>query len=264
MKPSPAFQVRRDLPRLLAAARGELGAVAALLILAAGTLAFLHLSEEVGEGDTRRFDLGVLQALRAPGDPQVLVGPKWLHIAATDVTALGSVTVLGLFVLLALALLLSLKRWSEALVVLVGAVGGVEISQALKHLFLRERPDLAYRAVEAANPSFPSGHAMLSAVVFLTLGTLAARFAPRRRVKILALGAAVLLSLLVGASRIYLGVHWTSDVLAGWSMSARPGPWPAGWRPGPGDGDFPNLHSSRRRPGPKRHRKVGFDGGFIC
>jgi undecaprenyl-diphosphatase len=96
----------------------------------------------------------------------------------------------------------------------------VAISQGLKQLFGRERPELVYRAVEAANPSFPSGHAMLSAVVFLTLGALAARFAPRRRVKALALGAAVLLSLRVGASRIYLGVHWTSDVLAGWSLGA--------------------------------------------
>jgi undecaprenyl-diphosphatase len=220
MKRLFGFQPRRDLPRLVAAARGELGAVGALLVLATGALAFLHLSEEVAEGDTRGFDLRVLQALRAPGDPHILVGPKWLHVAATDITALGSVTVLGLIVLLCVALLLSLKRWSEALVVLAGAVGGVAISQALKHLFLRERPDLVYRAVEAANPSFPSGHAMLSAVVFLTLGTLAARFSPRRRVKVLALGAAVLLSLLVGASRIYLGVHWTSDVLAGWSVGA--------------------------------------------
>jgi undecaprenyl-diphosphatase len=117
--------------------------------------------------------------------------------------------------------MLCLKRWSEALVVLVGAGGGVAISQGLKQVFGRERPELVYRAVEAANPSFPSGHAMLSAVVFLTLGALAARFADRRkRVKALALGAAVLLSLLVGASRIYLGVHWTSDVLAGWSLGA--------------------------------------------
>ena len=220
MKRLLSFQPWRDLPRLLAAARAELGAVVALLVLAGGALAFLHLSEEVAEGDTRLFDLRVLQALRAPGDPHILVGPEWLHVAAADVTALGSVTVLGLFVLLALALLLSLRRWSEAVVVLVGAVGGVEISQALKHLFLRERPELAYRAVEAANPSFPSGHAMLSAVVFLTLGALAARFSDRRRVKALALGAAVLLSLLVGASRVYLGVHWASDVLAGWSVGA--------------------------------------------
>ena len=215
-----SFQPRRDLPKLLAAARGELGAVAALLVLAGGALAFLDLSEDVAEGDTKAFDMTVLRALRLPGDPNSLVGPKWLHIAAADVTALGSVTVLGLIVVLAVALMLCLRRWSEAAVVLVGAGGGVAISQGLKQLFGRERPDLVYRAVEAANPSFPSGHAMLSAVVFLTLGALAARFAPRRRVKALALGAAVLLSLLVGASRVYLGVHWASDVLAGWSVGA--------------------------------------------
>lgn len=214
------FRPRRDLPRLLTAARNELGAVAALLVLAGGALAFLDLSEDVAEGDTTAFDLAVLKALRLPGDPNSLIGPKWLHVAAADVTALGSVTVLGLIVTLAFALMLCLKRWSEALVVLIGAGGGVAISQGLKQLFGRERPDLVYRAVEAANPSFPSGHAMLSAVVFLTLGALAARFAPRKRVKALALAAAVLLSLLVGASRIYLGVHWTSDVLAGWSLGA--------------------------------------------
>ena len=215
-----AFQPRRDLPRLLAAAKSELGAVAALMVIAGGLLAFLHVSEEVAEGDTHAFDLAVLTALRLPGDPNSLIGPKWLHIAATDITALGSVTVLGLIVLLAVIFMASLKRWTEALVVLVGAVGGMEISQGLKALFGRERPDLVYRAVEASNPSFPSGHAMLSAVVFLTLGALAARFATLRRVKALALGSGVLLSVLVGMSRIYLGVHWTSDVLGGWSLGA--------------------------------------------
>ncbi len=215
-----AFQPRRDLPRLLAAAKSELGAVAALMVIAGGLLAFLHVSEEVAEGDTHAFDLAVLTALRLPGDPNSLIGPKWLHIAATDITALGSVTVLGLIVLLAVIFMASLKRWTEALVVLVGAVGGMEISQGLKQLFGRERPDLVYRAVEASNPSFPSGHAMLSAVVFLTLGALAARFATLRRVKALALGSGVLLSVLVGMSRIYLGVHWTSDVLGGWSLGA--------------------------------------------
>uniref|UniRef100_B0T8E5 Phosphoesterase PA-phosphatase related n=1 Tax=Caulobacter sp. (strain K31) TaxID=366602 RepID=B0T8E5_CAUSK len=215
-----AFRPRRDLPRLIAAARSELGAVAALMVAAGGLLAFLQVSDEVAEGDTRAFDLAVLKALRLPGDPNSLVGPKWLHVAATDVTALGSITVLGLIVLLVVAFLAGLRRWSEALVVLVGAGGGVAISQVLKQVFGRERPDLIYRAVEAANPSFPSGHAMLSAVVFLTLGALAARFSDLRRIKALALSAGVLLSLLVGASRIYLGVHWTSDVLGGWSLGA--------------------------------------------
>ena len=220
MKRVLAFQPRRDLPRLLAAARSELGVVAALMVIAGGVLAFLHVSEEVSEGDTRAFDFAVLKALRLPGDPNSLIGPKWLHVAATDVTALGSVTVLGLIVLLAVVFMASLRRWSAALVVLVGAGGGVMISQALKQVFGRERPDLVYRAVEASNPSFPSGHAMLSAVVFLTLGALAARFSERRRIKALALSSGVLLSLLVGMSRIYLGVHWTSDVLGGWSLGA--------------------------------------------
>jgi undecaprenyl-diphosphatase len=215
-----SFQPRRDLPRLLTVARSELGAVAALLVLAGGAMMFLELSDDVAEGDTTAFDLAVLKALRLPGDPNSLIGPEWLHVAAADVTALGSVTVLTLIVALAVGLMLCLKRWSEALVVLIGAGGGVMISQGLKHLFGRERPELVYRAVEAANPSFPSGHAMLSAVVFLTLGALTARFAPRKRVKALALGAAVVLSVLVGLSRIYLGVHWTSDVLAGWSLGA--------------------------------------------
>jgi undecaprenyl-diphosphatase len=196
------------------------GAVAALALVAGGLLAFLGIADEMSEGDTRAFDMAVLTALRASGHPDQLVGPRWLHIAAVDVTALGSVAVLGLVVLFAVALMLCLKRWAEALTLLVGAVGGTEISQAVKHAFGRERPDLAYRAVEAANASFPSGHAMLSAVVFLTLGALAARFATLKRVKILAISAGVLMSLLVGVSRIYLGVHWTTDVLAGWSLGA--------------------------------------------
>jgi undecaprenyl-diphosphatase len=141
-------------------------------------------------------------------------------IRPSTVTALGSVTVLGLIILLAFALLASLRRWSEGLLLVAGAGGGLLISQGLKRVFERERPDPVYRAVEAVNASFPSGHAMLSAVVFLTLGVLAARFAERRRVKVLAVGAAVLVSLLVGLSRVYLGVHWASDVLAGWCMGA--------------------------------------------
>jgi len=213
-------QIARRLPDLIAAARGELGATVALLLCAMGGLAFLDIADEVAEGETTTLDLRVLMALRVPGQPHRLIGPDWLHVAAADVTALGSVTVLSLLVVLAVALMASLRRWSEAVVILVGAGGGVAISQGLKATFGRERPDLDFRAVEAFNPSFPSGHAMLSAVVFLSLGALAARFSARRRVKALALGAAVTLSLLVGLSRVYLGVHWASDVLAGWSVGA--------------------------------------------
>jgi undecaprenyl-diphosphatase len=212
--------IRIDFRRLVSTARSELGATAALLIVAIGGWGFLSIADEVAEGETGALDLAVLRALRVDGQPHALIGPKWLHIAATDITALGSVTVLGLLILLAFAFLASLRRWVEGLLLVVGAGGGLVISQTLKRVFERERPDLAYRAVEAVNASFPSGHAMLSAVVFLTLGVLAARFSDRRRVKVLAVGAAVLVALLVGMSRVYLGVHWASDVLAGWCVGA--------------------------------------------
>lgn len=212
--------IRIDFPGLLSAARRELGATSALLVVTLGGWGFLSIADEVAEGETRVLDLSVLQALRVDGQPHELIGPAWLHVAAADITALGSVTVLGLIILLAFALLASLRRWSEGLLLVAGAGGGLLISQGLKRVFERERPDLVYRAVEAVNASFPSGHAMLSAVVFLTLGVLAARFAERRRVKVLAVAAAVLVSLLVGLSRVYLGVHWASDVLAGWCMGA--------------------------------------------
>ena len=212
--------IRIDFRRLLTAARNELGATAALLIVAVGGWGFLSIADEVAEGETRALDLSVLKALRVDGLPHELIGPPWLHVAAVDITALGSVAVLTLLILLAFALLASLRRWTEALLLVAGAGGGLAISQTLKRVFERERPDLAYRAVEAVNASFPSGHAMLSAVVFLTLGVLAARFTDRRRVKVLAVGAAVLVSLLVGLSRVYLGVHWASDVLAGWCVGA--------------------------------------------
>lgn len=212
--------IRLDFRRLLGAARRELAATSALLVAALGGWGFLSIADEVAEGETRALDLAVLQALRLDGQPHVLIGPKWLHIAAADVTALGSVTVLGLLILLAFALLASLRRWIEALLLIGGAGGGLAISQGLKRVFERERPELVYRAVEAVNASFPSGHAMLSAVVFLSLGVMAARFADKRRVKVLAVVSAVLLSLLVGLSRVYLGVHWASDVLAGWCVGA--------------------------------------------
>lgn len=207
-----------DFPKLLLAARREIGATSALLIVALGGMGFLAIADEVAEGETHALDLAILRSLRVEGQPHTLVGPDWLHLAATDITALGSVTVLGLLILLAFALLACLRRWDEGALLVAGAGGGLLISQGLKQVFGRERPEMAYRAVEAVNASFPSGHAMLSAVVFLTLGVLAARFADRRRVKILAVSAAVLVSLLVGASRVYLGVHWASDVLAGWCM----------------------------------------------
>lgn len=201
-------------------ARREIGATAALLFVGLGGWIFMGLADEVGEGDTSHFDHAILMALRQPGDPSLPIGPKWLRIAAGDTTALGSVTILTLIVLGVAGLFLVLRRRREAVWLILSAAGGTAISQILKQIFQRERPPMFMHAVEVMNPSFPSGHAMLSAVIYLTLGALIARFAKTRRVKVYAMGWAVLFTVLVGCSRVYLGVHWPTDVLAGWCLGS--------------------------------------------
>ncbi len=212
--------IRRRAPGWMALARREIGPIALVLVVGACLLVFRHIAEEVGEGDTRAFDLTILYALRTPGDLSRPIGPDWLNVAATDVTSLGSTTVLGIIVILVCGLFLSFRRWREALALLLASGGGLVITTVLKDLFQRDRPPAILHAVRAINASFPSGHAALSATVFLTLGALIAHFAERRRGRVYALAAAVILSLVVGCSRVYLGVHWPTDVLAGWCVGA--------------------------------------------
>lgn len=212
--------IRRRAPALLGLARREIGPIALVLLVGAFLLVFRHLAEEVGEGDTHAFDRTVIYALRTPGNVARPIGPDWLNIAAVDVTSLGSTTVLSIIVLLVCGLFLSFRRWREATMLLLASGGGLLLVELLKDLFQRDRPPAALHAVRAINASFPSGHAALSATVFLTLGALIAHFAERRRVRVYALAAGVILSLLVGCSRVYLGVHWPTDVLAGWCVGS--------------------------------------------
>lgn len=217
---------RSRLLKWLAWARREVGLLAALLGLALATQIFLMIADEMAEGETRAVDLAILLSLRSGADPSTPLGPRWLTTAAMDITALGSVTVLTLVVLFVAGLFAAMRRRREAVVMLLASGGGVALSQGLKLLFGRDRPDAALHLVDAINASFPSGHAMLSAVVYLTLGALTARFAKTRRVKVFALAGAAVVALLVGMSRVYLGVHWPSDVLAGWSLG---GAWALAW-----------------------------------
>jgi len=212
--------IRRRAPGWLVLARREIGPIALVLLVGLCLLAFRHIADEVGEGDTRTFDRAILYALRTPGEPHRPIGPDWLNVAATDVTSLGSTTVLGIIVILVCGLFLSFRRWREALTLLLASGGGLIITDLLKDLFQRDRPPAILHVVPAINASFPSGHAALSATVYLTLGALIAHFAERRRVRVYALAAAVILSLIVGCSRVYLGVHWPTDVLAGWCLGA--------------------------------------------
>jgi undecaprenyl-diphosphatase len=190
-------------------------AVGAVLLFA-----FVRLADEVMEGETRRFDEAILLALRTPGDISQPVGPLWLQEMVRDFTALGSTGVLTIVTLGVVAwLLFSGKRRTAGLVV-VAVVGGVVFSSLLKLGFARPRPDLVPHSVAVFTNGFPSGHAMMSAVVYLTLGFMVARTQHAVALKVYLLSLALFLTLLVGLSRVYLGVHWPSDVLAGWAVGA--------------------------------------------
>jgi undecaprenyl-diphosphatase len=204
----------------------EIGPVAAVLVVTIGLWLFLVVADEMGEGDTGRIDHAILYGLRQAGDPHTPIGPHWLHLAAADITAFGSVTGLTVLVALIAGFFAAFRRYREAMILIAAPASGSLVSQALKHFFGRERPPAVLHSVEVMNPSFPSGHAMLSAVVYLTLAVLIARFSDRKRVKAYSLFAGVAMTLMVGSSRVYLGVHWPSDVLAGWSLGAA---WALAW-----------------------------------
>lgn len=200
--------------------RAELSTLAALALLACASYAFVETADEVIEGDIRRFDEAILRFLRSPGDLADPIGPWWIEVMLKDVTALGGTTVLTLVTITAAGYLLVERKRAAALLVLLSVGGGVILSTLLKNAFARPRPELVAHLVDVHTLSFPSGHAMLSAVTFLTIGALLARIQPRLRTRLYLISIAILLTLLVGASRVYLGVHYPSDVLAGWSAGA--------------------------------------------
>ena len=197
----------------------EVGALVAVFIGASLFLAFGAVAEEVVEGDTHRLDMAVLMAFRTPGDPTDRIGPAWFEEMMRDVTALGSYVFIFMIVAAALGYLLLVRKRGLALLMVASVLGGMLISNLLKTGFDRPRPDLE-NAVRVFTPSFPSGHAMLSAVTFLTLGALLTRANVDRPVKLYFVAVAVFLTVVVGMSRVYLGVHYPSDVLAGWCVGS--------------------------------------------
>jgi undecaprenyl-diphosphatase len=194
-----------------------------LLVIAAGSAciwAFIELADEVGEGATRALDERLLLALRNPADTADPIGPRWVEEMARDFTALGGVGVLTLISLVTVVYLL-LMRKRHAAVLLVAAIGGgILLSGLLKGGFDRPRPELVAHLSQIYTASFPSGHSMMSAVTYLTLGALLSPLHRDWTLKLFFLFAAVTITVLVGLSRIYLGVHWPTDVLAGWAAGA--------------------------------------------
>lgn len=186
------------------------------LVVAAGLWGFEELMEVARDASPHAFDTQIMLAFREAGQPDNPIGPFWLEGAMRDITGLGSAAVLFLITAAVVVYLLMIRRPGAALFVFVAVAGGQVLSSTLKLGIDRPRPELVSHLVDVATFSFPSGHAMLSAVTYLTLGSLAAEVLPGRTTKIYVLSLAVLTTLLVGISRIYLGVHWPSDVLAGW------------------------------------------------
>jgi undecaprenyl-diphosphatase len=180
--------------------------------------AFIALAGEVMEGDTAALDERILLALRSAGDPATPIGPAWLEFAMLDLTAIGGPTVLTLVVLSVIGFLLLQERYRTALVIGVTSLGGELANTLLKSAFQRPRPTIVPHLRDAVSTSFPSGHAMESAIIYLTLGAMMMRVAERRLTKIYCLSLAVLMTLLVGLSRVFLGVHYPTDVLGGWIL----------------------------------------------
>jgi undecaprenyl-diphosphatase len=190
--------------------------VVALLVVV-GVWGFVELAGDVLEGDTKALDHWLLNALRNPGDPAWPLGPRWLVEVGRDITALGSSVVLALVTTAVLGFLLLQRKYGAMWFVVITTVSGGLLSHILKELFARERPS-PVPFIWVSSPSFPSGHAMLSAVVYLALGILLARIEPRPLLKVYFLGVMMALTFMVGLSRVYLGVHYPTDVLAGWTV----------------------------------------------
>ena len=192
-----------------------------LVIGAAGALwGFFGIAGEVGEGETAKLDTHILMMLRNPADPTDPIGSRSLQEAMRDVTALGGVTVITLVTTVALlAFLIHRKLW-HAGIFAASVLVAFASSEGLKGLYDRPRPDLVPHGSYVYSASFPSGHSTLSAAVYLTLAMLISSLESRRGTKRMVFSLAALLVLAIGFSRIYLGVHWPSDVLAGWSLGA--------------------------------------------
>jgi undecaprenyl-diphosphatase len=202
------------------AALQEFRILVVLGIVLVGIWGFIELAEMVNEGDTRQVDTALLMALRSPADPGQAIGPPWLEEIMRDITALGGTAFLALLSLGVIGYLILLRRYGLAVLVLVSVGGAMLLNYLLKLGFDRPRPDLVPHLTVAYQTSFPSGHSMSSAATYLTLGAMMARVQAHRRLKIYFLSLAIFVMLLVGFSRVYLGVHWPTDVLAGWAAGA--------------------------------------------
>ena len=191
-----------------------------VLTIAVLLFAFGFIAQEVAEGTQLTFDRRVMLALRNSAKPSVPIGPVWLQEAARDITSLGSTIVLGIITFSVVGFLFLARKPAVAWLMLIAVLGGVALNNLLKFAFARPRPDFVTHAARVFTTSFPSGHATLSAIAYLTMGALLARTEPSFTISLYFMSLATFLTVLIGVSRIYLGVHYPTDILGGWCIGA--------------------------------------------
>lgn len=194
--------------------------VALLAIATLGVYGFIEIADEVAEGEIRKIDEWLFLSLRVAGDPTTPIGPAWLQETAVEVTAIGGYPLIVLTLAAVVGFFVVTRLYGAAMYAVLAVGTGALLSQTLKEYYGRPRPDLVDHLDTVHTLSFPSGHALVTTVAYLTLASIVIGFLQGRRARIYVLSVAVLVAVLVGISRVYLGVHWPSDVAAGWALGA--------------------------------------------
>ena len=188
------------------------------MTIAALLFVFGFIAQAVAARKPSGFDSYVMLALQKSTKESVPIGPPWLQEAARDVTSLGSIIVLLIITFAVAGFLLLTRKPGVACLMLIAVLGGLTLNNLLKFVFARPRPDVVSHAPRVFTTSFPSGHATLSAITYLTIAALLARAYPSPILDLYFMILAALLTVLIGLSRIYLGVHFPTDILGGWCI----------------------------------------------
>lgn len=196
----------------------EIKLLVPFLIVVLGFLLFIILANLIDRSTIRDIDVYFLKMFRQSNDLSKPTGPEWMLETMRDITALGSGTVIAISIIFFAGYLILVKRYHTLSYILFAILGGTAIGLGLKEFVGRVRPDIVPHLTAANSMSFPSGHSMMSVVIYLSLAVLLARIQQNNKVKFYIITSALVICFLIGVSRIYLGVHYPTDVLAGWSL----------------------------------------------